>query len=102
MRKDDRIMIKGLTSIARDRARMERDRVVLSSMIHDMNVNDMILDTINDPVYESGEEDVDIEKLIETIPESTPETEEIEIDRILNNEDGATIDEILDVQDSLS
>jgi hypothetical protein len=95
-------MIKGLTSIARDRARMERDRVVLSSMIHDMNVNDMILDTINDPVYESGEEDVDIEKLIETIPESTPETEEIEIDRILNNEDGATIDEILDVQDSLS
>lgn len=102
MRKDDRVMIKGLTSIARDRARMERDRVVLSSMIHDMNVNDMILDTINDPVYESGEEDVDIEKLIETIPESTPETEEIEIDRILNNEDGATIDEILDVQDSLS
>lgn len=94
-------MINGLRHVARDRARLERDRVVLSSMIRDMNINESVLDIVADSFYESGEEDENIDELIEKIPESTPEDEEKEIDRVLSSETGLEVDEILDIQDAV-
>ena len=94
-------MINGLRHVARDRARLERDRVVLSSMIRDMNINESVLDIVADSFYESGEENDNIDELIEKIPESTPEDEEKEIDRVLSSETGLEVDEILDIQDAV-
>ena len=77
-------MISGLKSIRQERASLERDRVVLGSMIEDG--------------FFEGVSSEEIEELIDKIPQSDEEDEQIE--KILKSEDDLGVDEILGVEDS--
>lgn len=91
-------IFSGLTSIRRERAEIERNRVVMTSMLEDAKVADAF-SVISDTYFE-GVEDSDIEELIARIPESDPSTEEDEVNRILASDNSLDIDGILDVEDS--
>ena len=86
-------MFEGLKTIRRERAAMERDRVVFGSMLESKKIEDAFHDL--DEHYFEGVEDEEIDELIARIPESDEEDEQI--DRIVNAEDDLDIDAILGV-----
>ena len=90
-------MYSGLKSIRRERARLERDRVVLESILESNKIIDAF-DMIDGVVME--ETDAEIEELIDRIPESDDDDEEIE--KILNADGSITIDDIMGVDSPIS
>lgn len=100
-RKDETFMINALKSIRRERAKLERDRVVTESMQEDAFLGDLICDIVESDgsLTESTTSD-DIEALIDKLPES--EEEDSQIERILTADDDIGIDEVLDVSSDSS
>lgn len=90
-------MISGLKSIRRERASLERDRVLLTSMLEDAEIADAIDSVIEDSYFEGVSED-EIEQLIAKIPESDEEDEQV--DRILASNEDLDVDAILNVTDN--
>ena len=90
-------MMNGLNSIRRERASLERDRVVFGSMLEDAEIADAFESVIGD-VFESVT-DEEIEDLIDKIPES--DEDDAQIERILKaGDEGLDVDEILGVDES--
>ena len=73
-------MLHGFKSIRRERASLERDRVVMTAMLEDATVADLLEST--DTVME-GVSDVEIEDLIAKIPES--EEDDDMLSDLINN-----------------
>lgn len=91
-------MINGLKSIRRERASLERDRVIMGSMMEDAETNDILFDTVDSTFLESVSED-EIEELIDKIPESDEEDEQVE--RVLRAPDtGLDADGILGIDNN--
>lgn len=86
-------MLHGFKSIRRERASLERDRVVMTAMLEDATVADLLEST--DTVME-GVSDDEIEDLIAKIPESEDDDEQV--DRILDSDEGLDVDGILGVE----
>ena len=90
-------MYAGLRSIRRERAALERDRVILSAMMEDAKVADAFYNLDKDAFFE-GVKDEDLDDLISRIPES--DEDEDELDRILASGEGLRVDDILGIDDS--
>lgn len=91
-------MINGLKSIRRERASLERDRVIMGSMMEDVEIDDMMFGTLDSTFLEAVSED-EIEELINKIPESDEEDEQIE--RILLAPDtGLDVDGVLGIDEN--
>lgn len=88
-------MISGLKSIRRERASLERDRVVLGSMMEDAHIAEGF-DELDSEFFE-GVSSEEIEELIDKIPQSDEEDDQIE--KILKSSHDLGIDEILGVED---
>lgn len=86
-------MMNGLKSIRRERATLERNRVVIGSMLESSEVDDYMIDSIEN-FYESVS-DEELEALIDKIPESDEESDQVE--RILKSDEDMDVDAILDV-----
>lgn len=89
-------MLSGLKSIRQERASLERDRVVFTTMMEDAQVAEAF-DELDSDFFE-GVSDEEIEELINKIPQSDEEDEQVE--RILKSSEDLGIDEILDVNTS--
>lgn len=88
-------MINGLKSIRRERASLERDRVILGSMMEDAKIADSIMEF--DSEFFESVSDEELEELINKIPESDEDDEQVE--RILKSGDaGLDVDGILGVE----
>ena len=90
-------MYSGLKSIRRERARLERDRVVLESILESNDIIDAF-NMADDNIME--ETDAEIEELIDRIPESDEDDEEIE--KILNADGSLSIDDIMGIDSPVS
>lgn len=88
-------MFSGLTSIRRERASLERDRVVIGSMMEDAKICDAFSD-INDEFFE-GVSSEEIEDLISKIPESDEDDEQVE--KILKSKEDMDVDDILGIEE---
>lgn len=89
-------MISGLKSIRQERASLERDRVVFGSMLEDGLIAEAF-DELEDEFFE-GVSSEEIEELIDKIPQSDEEDDQIE--RILKSDDDLGVDDILGVENS--
>ena len=87
-------MLSGLKSIRQERASLERDRVVFGSMMEDAKVGDAF-DELDSEFFE-GVSTEEIEELINNIPQSDEEDDQVE--RILKSSDDLGVDEILGVE----
>lgn len=88
-------MMNGLQSIRRERASLERDRVIIGSMMEDAKIADSIME-FDSEFFESVSAD-EIEELISKIPESEDDDEQVE--KILTSGDtGLDVDGILGVE----
>lgn len=88
-------MINGLKSIRRERATLERDRVLIGSMLEDARQSD-IIDMMVDDFCESVTSE-DIEDLINKIPES--EEDDAQVERILKSNEDINIDAMLGIDE---
>lgn len=88
-------MISGLKSIRRERASLERDRVVLGSMLEDAQIAEGF-DELDSEFFE-GVSSEEIEELIDRIPQSDEEDDQIE--KILKSSDDLGVDEILGIDE---
>lgn len=86
-------MMKGLKSIRQERASLERDRVVFGSMVESAQISDAFA-ALADNVSEAAS-DEEIEELINNIPLSDEEDEQVE--RILKSSEDMDVDAILGV-----
>lgn len=90
-------MLNGLKSIRTERAQLERNRVVIGSMIESAEIANSFND-FDDTFFEGVSTD-EIEELIDKIPESDEEDEQIE--RILKSKEDIDVDEILGIDDKI-
>ena len=88
-------MISGLKSIRRERASLERDRVIIGSMLEDAQIAEGF-DELDSEFFE-GVSSEEIEELIDRIPQSDEEDDQIE--KILKSSDDLGVDEILGVDE---
>lgn len=88
-------MIGGLKSIRRERASLERDRVVIGSMLEDAQIAEGFDEL--DSEFLEGVSSEEIEELIDRIPQSDDEDDQIE--KILKSSDDLGVDEILGVDE---
>lgn len=88
-------MTSALKSVKQERAALERDRVVIGSMIADGVVAEAV-ESFDTDFFEgvSGEE---VAELIDRIPESDEEDEQV--DRILNADRDLSVNDVLGVED---
>lgn len=91
-------MINGLKSIRKERASLEINRVITESMLQDSKIAEAF-ENLDDDFFEGVSED-EIENLIERIPESDEEDEQV--DKVLNSEKGLNVDEILGVDSEIN
>lgn len=88
-------MISGLKSIRRERASLERDRVIIGSMLEDAQIAEGFDEL--DSEFLEGVSSEEIEELIDRIPQSDEEDDQIE--KILKSSDDLGVDEILGVDE---
>lgn len=88
-------MYTGLKSIRRERALLERNRVLTTSMLEDSFIADLF-EATHEGNYFEGVADEELERLIEQIPEDD-ETDD-QLDRILTADVGLDTDDILGVE----
>lgn len=86
-------MFGGLKSIRRERAALERDRVVLGTMMEDAEVAEAV-ESMDTDFFEGVTSD-EIDELIDRLPES--DDEDSQVDKILNSKEDMSVDEILGV-----
>lgn len=86
-------MFGGLKSIRRERAALERDRVVLGTMMEDAEVAEAV-ENMDTDFFEGVTSD-EIDELIDRLPES--DDEDAQVDKILNSKEDMSVDEILGV-----
>ena len=86
-------MFGGLKSIRRERAALERDRVVLGTMMEDAEVAEAV-ESMDTDFFEGVTSD-EIDELIDRLPES--DDEDGQVDKILNSKEDMSVDEILGV-----
>ena len=86
-------MFSGLKSIRKERAALERDRVIITSMLEDAQISEAF-DELDKDFFE-GVTDEEIEELINRIPESDEEDEQIE--KILKSSEDMDVDAILGI-----
>lgn len=89
-------MLNALKSIKNERAYIERNRVVLGSMIESAKMADSFNDY--DDTFFEGVTEEEIEELIDRIPESDDEDEQIE--RILKAKEDIDVDEVLGIDEN--
>lgn len=89
-------MFVGLKSIRRERAELERARVMITSMMESSEIQDTF-DSIETGDFFEGVTAEEIEDMIDKIPETDLEDEQV--DKILGSEENLTIDQILGVED---
>ena len=70
-------MYTGLKSIRYERAKLERNRVLMTSMMEDANISETMNLVHKEKFYESVD-DAEIEALIDQLPESDTDDAEIE------------------------
>lgn len=92
-------IFSGFQSIRKERAMLERDRVVMTSMMEDAKISNAWASVISQDFFE-GVNDNEIEELIARIPESDPSDEDAEVERILMSDNDLDVDGILGVEDS--
>lgn len=90
-------MYTGLSSIRHERARIERNRIILESSLEDSYISDLMMDE-KENTYSEGCSVQELNKLIDNLPESDSEDEEV--DRILSSEENMTVDEIFGVNEN--
>ena len=83
-------MFGGLKSIRRERAALERDRVVLGTMMEDAEVAEAV-ESMDTDFFEGVTSD-EIDELIDRLPES--DDEDAQVDKILNSKEDMSVDEI--------
>lgn len=88
-------MINGLKSIRRERAALERDRVVIGSMVESAQISEQF-NTLDEAIFE-GTTSEDIEELIDKIPESEDDDDQVE--RILSSDEDLDVDGILGIDE---
>ena len=86
-------MFGGLKSIRRERAALERDKVVLGTMMEDAEVAEAV-ESMDTDFFEGVTSD-EIDELIDRLPES--DDEDAQVDKILNSKEDMSVDEILGV-----
>lgn len=89
----------GFQSIRRERAILERNRVLMTSMIKDGEISTAFENASNHDFFEDVSE-AELEELISRIPESSPGDEDAEVERILTSNNELDVDGILGVEDS--
>lgn len=89
-------MFAGLKSIRRERAELERARVMITSMMESSEIQDTF-DAIETGDFFEGVTEEEIEDMIDKIPETDLEDEQV--DKILGSEENLTIDQILGIED---
>lgn len=92
-------MINGLKSIRRERASLERDRVIIGSMMEDAVIAEAFEDIV-EATFESVSSD-EIEELINKIPESDEDDEQVE-KILVAGDDGLDADAIMGIDESTS
>ena len=96
-------MIKGLKAVARERARLERNRILLSSMISDMQVGEMMLECSDRYTCESAESDEELEKLIDMLPErDLDKCEELDIEQIMASQKSMEIGDLVSIASAIN
>lgn len=86
-------MYEGLKSIRRERAIMEKNRVLISSMMEDSKINSGF-ESLRSDFFEGVSND-EIEELISRLPES--DDEDNQVDRILSADGNLNVDQILGI-----
>ncbi len=97
-------MIRGLKAVARNRARLERDRIIYSSMIKDMEFADAMLESSSDYMLEDGDQfdNEELDKFIEMIPVTdTDAAEEEQIQQIIDSDKSLEVDDLLAINDAI-
>ena len=89
-------MFAGLKSSRRERAELERARVMITSMMESSEIQDTF-DAIETGDFFEGVTAEEIEDMIDKIPETDLEDEQV--DKILGSEENLTIDQILGIED---
>ena len=89
-------MFAGLKSIRRERAELERARVMITSMLESSEVPDLF-DTVENGDFFEGVSEEELEEMINKIPES--DFEDDQVDKILRSDEDLTIDQILGIED---
>ena len=90
-------MFAGLKSIRRERAELERTRVLFSAMLEGAEIQDTF-DSVSNRDFFEGVSEQEIEDMIDKIPESDEEDEQV--DRILASDGDMDIDKIFGIGDS--
>lgn len=88
-------MINGLKLIRYERALLERDRVVMGTMISESPMGEAFLDY--DDTFFEGVTSEEIEELIDKIPESDDTDDEVE--RILKSDSDMDVDQVLGIDE---
>ena len=88
----------GFKSIRRERAALERTRVLITSMMEDEKVTTAFENVEGD--YLEYVSDAELEDLIARLPESSGEDEDAEVEKILTSNNELDIDGVLGVEDS--
>ena len=93
------MLIDGLKSIRRERAALERDRVVLGALVESGTDYDPYYAVANEDGFleESSDDDAEINKLIDELPESDERNSQI--DKVLGSDIGLTVDDMMDIHD---
>ena len=89
-------LMNGLKSIRKERASLERDRVVIGTMVTEAPIGEAMLDF--DENFFEGVTEEEIDALIEKLPESNSEDDEV--NRILASKENLGVDEVLDIENS--
>lgn len=92
-------IFSGFQTIRRERASLERNRVMMSSMLEGDKIATAFENAIEHDMFE-GVDDAELEELIARIPESDPEDEDEQIEKILMSNNDLDIDGVLDIEDS--
>lgn len=87
-------MFSGLKSIRKERASLERNRVLITSMMEDAHMSDAFMAA--DENFFEGVSIDEIDELINKLPES--DEEDAQIQRILASDEDMDIDEIIGVE----
>ena len=90
----------GFQTIRRERAALERNRVVFTSMMEDAKI-DQAFENVEGDFFE-GVDEAELEELIARIPESDPSDEDEQVEKILLSDNELDVDGILGVEDSPS
>lgn len=91
-------MLEKFKSISKERARLERDRVLITSMVEDAELQDSLhADTDYSYLENTDDENLEeLEELIDRIPEA--DDDEDQVMKVLASDTGLDVDDILNIE----